>query len=189
MMFLVAAAFLLQAAQPAAGDEVKTPPAAKPPASAPAAQAAAKQLTFEPKTKVDGETLQVVLGQRAVFGVDGKGHPVIDKVEEGQLAAAHPAGKVTETFEAPESGRIAAALDGSAEKRATVLKIWNNTGDALEYRAIALVLRGDKLTPAPVKVCAVAPGAIRTETWPAPIVAVGLARFKPASAGAAAACK
>ena len=189
MVFGVAAAFLLAAAQPATGGEVKTPPAARPMKAAPAAQAAAKQLTFEPKTKVDGETLQVILGQRAVFGVDGRGQPVIEKVEEGQLAAAHAAGKVVEKFEAPESGRVAAALDGSAEKRATVLKIWNNTGDALEYRAIALVLRGDKLTPAPVKVCAVGPGAVRTETWPAPIVAVGLARFKPASAGAVAACK
>ena len=133
-MFGVAAAFLLAAAQPPTpqAGEVKTPPAAKAPNAAPSAEAAAKQLSFEPKTKVDGETLQVILGQRAVFGVDGKGHPVIEKVEEGQLAAAHPVGKVTETFEAPPTGLMAAAVDGSAEKRATVLKVWNGTGDTIE---------------------------------------------------------
>jgi hypothetical protein len=169
-MLPLAAAFLLLAAQPAA-----------PSKAAPAAEAAAKQLTFEPKTKVDGETLQVILGQRAVFGVDGKGKPVIEKVEDGQLAAAHAAGKVVEKFEKPPTGLVAAAVDGSAEKRATFLKVWNGTGDTIEYRAIALVLRQNKLTPVPVASCPVAPGAVRTESWPAPIVAVGLARFKTAS--------
>jgi hypothetical protein len=183
-MLGLATAFLLalQGAQPATETaEAKPPKGAKPPAAAPAAEAAAKQFTFEPKTLVDGETLQVILGQRAVFGVDGKGAPVIEKVEEGKLATAHPEGQAKETFEAPESGRVAAALDGSAEKKATFLKVWNGTGDTLEYRAVALVLRGDKLTPVPVATCPVGPGAVRIESWPAPIVAVGLARFKPAS--------
>lgn len=171
--------------------EVKPPPGAKPTKAAPAAQAATKALTFEPKTMVDGETLQVILGQRAVFGIDGKGLPVIEKVEEGQLVDAHPAGKAKETFVAPESGLVAAAVDGSAENRATYLKVWNGTGDPLEYRAVALVLRGDKLSPVPVTPCPIPPGQVRTESWPAPIVAVGLARFKTASKEALArpACK
>ena len=79
---------------------------------------------------------------------------------------------------------MAAAVDGSAEKRATVLKVWNGTGDTIEYRAIALVLRQNKLTPVPVQGCPVAPGAVRTESWPAPIVAGGLARFNTASKAA-----
>jgi hypothetical protein len=178
----IAAAQAPPVAQPG---EVKPPPGAKAPASEPAAQAAAKQLTFEPKTMVDGETLQVILGQRAVFGIDGKGRPVIDKVEEGQLAAAHPAGKAKETFLPPESGRLAAAVDGSAENRATYLKVWNGTGDTLEYRAMGLVMhKGNRLSPVPLPVCPVAPGAVRTESFPAPIVAVGLARFKSATKAA-----
>lgn len=150
---------------------------AAPPAKAPAQPA--KPLTFTPKTLVDGETLQVVLGQRAVFQLDDRNLPVLLKVEEGKLAAAHPAGKVTETFAPPAEGQIAAALDGSAEKRATVLKIWNRTGKPLDYRAMALIMGKDKLTatPAPAT-CAVRPRSVHIETWPAPIVAVGLGRFQ-----------
>jgi hypothetical protein len=156
------------------------PPGAKPSTAEPPAQAAAQQLTFEPKTKVDGETLQVILGQRATFSLDPKGALKIEKVEDGQLAVAHPAGKVKETFEKPETGFVAAALDGSAEKKATSLKIWNATDKPLEYRAVALVMRGQTLVPVPVQTCAIAPGGVRVETWPRPILAVGLARFKPA---------
>lgn len=183
MLATVISVLALQAAQPATQPgEVKPPPTAKPTAAAPAAEAAAKQLTFEPKTKVDGENLQVIYGQRAVFGVDGKGTPIIEKVEEGQLAIAHPAGTVTEKFEAPPTGLFAAALDGSAEKKASFLKVWNGTGDAIEYRGMGLVLLKDnRVRPVPLNGCPVAPGAVRVESFPAPIVAVSLARFKPAS--------
>src|SRR5688572_8986179 len=67
--------------------EAKPPAGSRPAKSAPAAEAAAKALSFEPKTKVDGETLQVILGSRAIFTLGDKGRPVIDRVEEGQLAA------------------------------------------------------------------------------------------------------
>jgi len=156
---------------------------AAPPAKAPAAKAAApsKPLTFTPKTVVDGETLQIVLGQRALFQLDDRGLPVLMKVEEGKLAAAHPAGAVTETFAPPPEGQIAAALDGSAEKRATVLKIWNRTAKPLDYRAIALVMRKGNLAATPVPpACSIRPRSVHVETWPAPIVAVGLGRFKEA---------
>jgi len=161
---------------------VDIPPAAKPTdekETAPPAVAAAKSLTIEQKTTVQGETLQVVLGQRALFRLDDKGLPVLDKVEEGQLAAAHPEGTVTETFEPPPQGQIAVALDGSAEARATILKVWNRTEKAIDYRAIALVMNQGKVTPTPAPVCAVAAGGVRTETWRRPVVAVGLGRFKP----------
>ena len=161
---------------------VEIPPAAKPTdekKTAPAAVAATKSLTIEQKTIVQGETLQVVLGQRALFRLDDKGLPVLDKVEEGQLAAAHPEGTVTESFEPPPEGQIAIALDGSAEARATILKVWNQTDKAIDYRAIALVMHQGKVTPTPAPVCAVAAGAVRTETWRRPVVAVGLGRFKP----------
>jgi hypothetical protein len=153
--------------------------------TAPAAVAAAKSITVEQKTLVQGDTLQVVLGQRALFRIDDKGLPVLAKVEEGQLADAHPPGAVTETFEAPPEGQLAIALDGSAEARATVLKVWNRTGKAIAYNAIALVMRQGKVTPTPAPVCDVASGAVRTEKWPRPVVAVGLQRFKPTAAARA----
>lgn len=119
-----------------------------------------------------------MLGQRALFHLDDKGRPVLDGVEEGKLAAAHPPGVVTETFEPPPAGQFAAALDGSAEARATILKVWNETDQALDYGAIALILRRGQVTPEPAPVCAVAPKSVRAETWPRPVVAVGLLRFK-----------
>ena len=149
-------------------DEARTAPAA-----------AARSLTVEQKTLVQGETLQVVLGQRAVFRLDDKGLPVLTKVEEGKLAAAHPEGEVTEAFEPPAEGEFAVALDGSAEVRATILKVWNQTDRALDYGAIALIMRQGKVTPLPAPVCAVPAHAVRTETWKRPVVAVGLTRFRP----------
>lgn len=179
------------AAEPAVGlDEkaVDLSPAAEPMAeskTAPAAVAAAKALTIEQKTLVQDGTLQVMLGQRALFRLDDKGLPVLDKVEEGQLAAAHPEGVVTETFAAPRAGQIAIALDGSAETRATILKVWNQTGEALDYSAIALVMSKGKVTPTPAPVCAVPPRSVRVETWRRPVVAVGLLRFKQSAAAKA----
>ncbi|HEY8616935.1 hypothetical protein [Phenylobacterium sp.] len=169
LSLVLAAAVAAQAAPP--------PKGAAAPKASPPAKAAAQSLAFTPKTTVDGETLQVILGQRAIFTVGDNGRAFIEKVEDGKLAAAHPAGQVKETFEAPGEGLVAAALDGSAEKRATVLKVWNGRAEPLDFRAIALVLRGQKLSPMPVNICAVPAGQTKTYTWPAPIVAVGLARF------------
>src|SRR4029453_11985594 len=166
--------------------KVEIPPGATPASeatAAPPAVAGAKGLAFEPKTLVDGEAVQVSLGQGALFRLDDKGLPVLSKVEEGQLSAAHPDGAVTETFEDPPAGQVAAALDGSAEKRASVLKIWNQTGKPLEYRAVALVMRQGKVVAVPAPpTCAVAAHSVHSETWPRPVVAVGLGRFREASA-------
>ncbi|WP_337187881.1 hypothetical protein [Phenylobacterium sp.] len=142
------------------------------------AASARATLDVEARTKADGETLQVVLGQRALFRLDDRGWPVLVGVEDGRLAAAHPAGKVTEAFDAPPDGQVAVALDGSAEVRATLLKIWNQTDKALDYRAIALVYSGGKVIAAEAPVCAVAARSVRTETWRRPVVGVGLSRFK-----------
>ena len=149
---------------------------------------APKSVPFEPGTQVDGAVLQVMFGERALFRLDDGGKPVLDKSEKGQLAVAHPAGTVNETYAAPEPGLLAAALDGSAETKTSALKVWNHTGHAIEYGAIVLVLEGQTLHPVPVPVCPVPAGGVRTETWPAPIVAVGLSRFKAASKAALARC-
>jgi len=165
-----------------AAQEVAPPKGSRPATeekTAPAAVAAARSLTFEPRTKVDGDTLQIVLGTRALFQLDDKGLPVLSKVEEGQLAAAHPPGKVKETFEPPPDGQIAVALDGSAEAKATVMKVWNRTDKPLDYRAIALIMQQGKLAALPTPpLCTVKPRSVWSETWRRPIVAVGLGRFK-----------
>lgn len=173
-------------AEPSPLDEKIAQPEESEPAAAakpePPPVAVARTLTFEPKTVVQGDTLQVLLGQRAIFQLDSKGLPVLTKVEEGKLADAHLPGAVTEAFETPSDGTIAVALDGSAEARATVLKIWNRTGKPVEYRAIALVMQQGRITPVPMpQACAVGPRSVAIETWRRPIVAVGLARFKEAA--------
>lgn len=156
---------------PAIGlDEARVDVAAQPPAP--------EAGKFEPRTLVDVDTLQVVRGQRALFMLDDKGLPVLLRVEEGQLAEAHPPGTVVESFAPPPKGQFAVALDGSAETRATILKVWNETDRALDYRAVALVFGGGgKLSPAPAPVCAAPPRSIRIETWRRPIVAAALNRF------------
>lgn len=161
---------------------VEIPPAASPQEEkkvAPVARGGAKFVEIEPRTMIQGETLQVVLGQRAVFHLDDKGLPVLDHVETGKLAEAHPDGEVTESFDPPPEGQFAIALDGSAEKRASVLKVWNATDKALDYAAIALIPRGGQIVPEPAPVCAVSAQSLRTEIWPRPVLAIGLMRFKP----------
>ena len=162
--------------------------AAAQPAAKAAPAPAPKSVPFEPGTQVDGAILQVMFGDRALFRLDDGGKPVLDTVEKGKLAIAHPAGTVAETYAAPGPGLLAAAVDGSAETKATSLKVWNLTSRPVEYGAVVLVLQGGSLHPVPVPTCPVPAGGVRTETWPAPIVAVGLARFKTASKAALARC-
>ncbi|MDB5444702.1 MAG: hypothetical protein JWQ97_19 [Phenylobacterium sp.] len=152
------------------------------------AQAAPKQAApapapaFDPHTRiVEGPALQVVFGERALFHLDDKGAPVLDEVQKGPLAVAHPAGAVQESFAAPKPGQLAAALDGSAEKSASYLKIWNGLDHAVAYRAGILAYSADGgLHPATVKVCAVPADGTNYQTWPVPVVAVALASFTPA---------
>jgi len=171
------AALALALTAAAAAQAAEPPPSAVP-----------RSLTFEPKTQVDGAILQVVFGDRALFRLDDGGLPVLDSVEKGQLAAAHPPGAARETFAAPGPGLIGAALDGSAEKQASVLKVWNRLDHPVQYAAILLVLHGQTLRPMAVPVCPVPAGGVRTESWPAPVVAVGLSRFKAATKEALARC-
>jgi hypothetical protein len=149
---------------------------------------AKKPPDFDPTTKVDGATLQVVFGQRALFHLDAAGRPVIDTIENGKLADAHLKGVVKETYAPPPGGQIAAALDASPEKRASVLKLWNGMPQAMEYRLAILMLHNDKLEALPVKPCALAAGQVFSQSWPQPVVAVALTGLAPAAAGVAA-CK
>lgn len=170
------AALLLAAAQPA--DTPAPAPAASEPAAEPARDAPPANDFFQPVTKLDGRTLQLVFGERAVIHLGEDGAPVLDASEKGKLAIAHPVGTVTESFAKPEAGQIAVALDGSVEKKASYLKVWNGLDRPIAYRAGILVLQGGKLVPATVKVCAVPAGGVGYETWPRPVVAVALGSFE-----------
>jgi hypothetical protein len=143
-------------------------------------------LAFSNKTEiVDGPALQLVFGERAVFHLDAKGAPVLDSVEKGRLAMAHPAGEVKDTFEAPGGGKLAMALDGSPEKKASYLKIWNGLDHPVIYHAGVLALIDGVLKPTTVKVCAVPAGGTTSMTWPTPVAAVVAANFSAAPSGSA----
>jgi hypothetical protein len=152
---------------------------------APVAAAPVAGAAFSGKTEmVEGPALQVIFGERAVFRLDAKGAPVLDKVETGSLAMAHPAGTVTETFKTPGPGKLAIALDGSPQKKASYLKIWNGLDHPVIYRAGVLAYEGGVLKPVTVRVCAAPSGGTNSQTWPAPIAAVVVANFTAADAKA-----
>lgn len=151
-----------------------------------AAPAAGGGVIFSKKTEiVPGPALQVVFGERAVFHLDASGAPVLDEVQKGPLAMAHPAGAAKETFAAPGAGKLAVALDGSPEKGASYLKLWNGLDHPVIYHAGVLAFVGGALTPQTVKVCAAPAASTASMTWPNPVAAVVVANFsKPASATA-----
>lgn len=177
---LAAAAFALSVSASAAF--AQEPPAA-PASVAPTAGDAASggPSGFSGKTQiVPGPALQVVFGERAVFHLDDKGEPVLDEVEKGPLAMAHPPGEVKETFAPPGPGKLAIALDGSPQKKASYLKIWNGLDHPVLYRAGVLAYEDGGLKPVTVRVCAAPADGTASQTWPAPIAAVAVASFAAA---------
>jgi hypothetical protein len=143
-------------------------------------------LAFSNKTElVAGPALQLVFGERAVFHLDANGAPVLDSVEKGRLAMAHPPGAVKDSFEAPGGGKLAMALDGSPEKKASYLKIWNGLDHPVIYHAGVLALIDGVLKPTTVKVCAVPAGGSTSMTWPTPVAAVVAANFSAAPSASA----
>lgn len=137
------------------------------------------QAGLDPKTKAEGETLQVMLGQRAVFHLDGA-KPAIESVDLGKLALAQPKGKA-ETYKAPPAGKLAMALDASAEKHQSILKVWNGTDKPVIYKAELVALRGGKLMRRHAVICPVLPGAANHETWNDPLLAVRVTGFAETS--------
>lgn len=138
-------------------------------------------LAFSKKTEtVEGPALQVVFGERAVFHLDDGGQPVLEEAQKGPLAMAHPAGSVKEIFEPPGAGKLAIALDGSPEKRASYLKIWNGLDHPVLFKAGVLAYVDGALKPMSVKVCATPAGKTNSLTWPMPIAAAVVASFTAA---------
>ena len=179
---LALASGLADAQEVAAGADPAPAAAVGPPADAPAEGG----LAFSHKTEmVEGPALQVIFGERAVFHLDDKGQPVLDDVQKGQLAMAHPTGTVKETFDPPGDGKLAVALDGSPEKQASYLKIWNGLDHPVLYHAGVLAYVGGALKPMSVKVCAAPAGGTGSMTWPMPIAAVVVANFSAAPSATA----
>lgn len=180
---LILAALVL--ASPAAAQEVvKTAPAAAPPLAGGPALArptgrpplvtALIAAGFDPHTKLIGESVQIMFGQRATFHlVDGK--PAMDAVETGRLDMALSDG-APDTYKAPGAGKLAFAVDSSPEKRQSFLKIWNSLPHAVGYEAELTAIRGGQLARRKAQVCAVPGGSANYEIWSDPVLAVTLSK-------------
>ena len=166
----VAAAVVVASAAHAQTPEAAAP---KPPANLVAALEAAG---LDPRTKVEGGSVQVMLGQRAVFHLDAEGKPVLNGVEAGRvdLATANGAG---ETYKGPGVGKLAVALDTSPEKRQSIMKVWNGLTRPVAYEAEITAVRGGKLMKRMATICTVPAGGATHEVWPDPIVSVTLSKF------------
>ena len=163
---------------------VKTAPAAPPPlAGGPAAARPTKPPTlvealiaagFDPHTKLVSDTAQVMSGQRATLNVaDGK--LSLEAVETGHVDMALPDG-TPDTYKPVEPGKVAFAVDGSAAKKQSFLKIWNGLPHAVSYEAELTAIRSGKLAKRKAHVCAVPGGSTNYEMWADPIIAVTLSK-------------
>lgn len=131
---------------------------------------------LDPRTKVDGGLVQVMLGQRAVFHLDAEGNPVLDEVETGRIDLATANGE-GETYKGPGVGKLAFALDSSPEKRQSIMKVWNGLTRPVAYEAEIAAVRGGQLMKRMATICAVPAGGATHEVWPDPIVSVTLSKF------------
>jgi hypothetical protein len=170
MALALLAALLTQA------EATSAAPAPSPPPFLQALEAAG----VDPKTKVDGDAVQVMFGQRAVVRLDEGAHPHLDAVEVGRIDRAAPAD--AKAFRGVGAGKLAFALDASAEKRVSMLKVWNALTQPIAFEAEVTALRGGKLMKKKEAACAVPAGGAAYTSWPDPIVAVTLTGIAPSSA-------
>lgn len=157
---LVAALALAQAADPAAAAEVE-PPFLK----------ALEAAGVDPKTKLNGADLQVMFGQRAVLRLDAKKKPVLEGVEVGRIDRATTAGD-PQVLKGVGPNHLGFALDASAAKRQSMMKVWNGLTYPVAFETEIVALRGGQLMKRKIPLCVVAAGGAAYETWPDPIIAV-----------------
>lgn len=170
LIAIATAALALASAAQAESPEAAAP---KPPAKL---IEALKAAGLDPRTKVEGGSVQVMLGQRAVFHLDGEGAPVLSEVEAGRIDLATPDGE-GETYKGPGAGKLAVALDASPEKRQSIMKVWNGLSRPVAYEAEVAAVRGGQLMKRMVSICTVPAGGVTHEVWPDPIVSVTLSKF------------
>ncbi|MBT9470412.1 MAG: hypothetical protein V4514_06525 [Pseudomonadota bacterium] len=157
---------------------------AETPASAPAAAAkppsnlieALQAAGLDPRTKVEGASVQVMQGQRAIFHLDAAGKPVMNGVDAGRIGLATADGK-GETYKGPGAGKLAFALDSSPEKRQSIMKVWNGLARPVAYEIEITAVRQGKLMKRLATICTVPAGGATHEAWPDPIVSVTLSKF------------
>lgn len=145
----------------------------KPPANLVAALEAAG---LDPRTKIEGGSVQVMLGQRAVFHLDDEGKPVLNEVEAGRVDLATP-NDAGETYKGPGVGKLAFALDSSPQKRQSIMKVWNGLTRPVAYEAEITAVRGGQLMKRMATICTVPAGGATHEVWPDPIVSVTVSKF------------
>lgn len=187
MIRLLILSAVLALAQPAFAQDapVKTAPGAAPPlAGGPAGARPTRPPTlvealiaagFDPHTKLVGDTVQVMSGQRATLSVT-EGKLVLDGVETGHVDMALPDG-TPDTYKPLAPGKVAFAVDGSAAKKQSFLKIWNGLAHAVSYEAELTAIRSGKLAKRKAQVCAVPGGGTNYEMWSDPIIAVTLSQI------------
>jgi hypothetical protein len=174
MRRLATAALALALASTATAQEAET----KKPSNMVEALAAAG---LDPETKVTDGKVQVMLGQRAIIRLQPGGAPTLEEVETGRLAAALAEGEA-ETYKGVPANRMAFALDASAQKRQSIMKVWNGLTVPVAFEAEIAAVRQGKLMRRMTSVCAVAAGGTNLETWPDPIVAITIQKFAPPAA-------
>ena len=128
---------------------------------------------LDPKTKVEGQAVQVMYGQRATLRLVPAKPPVLENVEIGRIDRATTPNDA-KAFKGVPANRLAFALDASAQQRVSMLKVWNGLTRPVAFEAEIVALRGGKLMKKKEPVCAVAAGGAAYETWPDPIIAVTL---------------
>lgn len=167
---------------PAEPAPVETPPPAEPakPRSLIEALTAAG---FDPRTKIEAASVQVVQGQRALFHLDARAGPVLDGVETGKLGAALPEGQA-ETYKGSGAGRIGLALDASPERKQSYMKVWNGLAAPVTFELELSAIRKGQLMRRKLEGCAVPAGGVHGQSWPDPIIAVTVSKVALAAPGA-----
>lgn len=138
---------------------------------------------FDPKTKVEGASVQVVQGQRALFHLDAKAGPVLDRIDTGKLGAALPEGQA-ETYKGSGAGRIGLALDASPAQKQSYMKVWNGLAAPVTFELELAAIRKGQLMRRKVEGCAVPAGGVHSQAWPDPIIAVTVSKVALAARGA-----
>lgn len=178
---LILAAVLAAAPQAFAQDApVRTAPAVAPPlAGAPKKPGSLVEALiaagFDPHTKLAGESVQVMSGQRAVLDIES-GKPVLEAVETGHVDMALPDG-APDSYKPLADGKVAFAVDGSAARKQSFLKVWNGRPHAVGYLAEITALHEGKLARRMAQVCAVPGGSTNYEMWSDPVIAVTLSKI------------
>ncbi|WP_332768427.1 hypothetical protein [Phenylobacterium sp.] len=167
-----------KAEAPAETPSAEPPPAETTPPERPKPKTLIEALTaagFDPKTKVEGASVQVMQGQRALFHLDAKAAPVLDGIDAGKLGVAQPEGQA-ETYRGSGAGRVGLALDASPVKKQSYMKVWNGLARPVTFELELAAIRSGQLMRRKLEGCAVPAGGVHSQSWPDPIIAVTVSK-------------